>query len=483
MIRLKFLPLILSFFAPVVYADGGSGLSCQNLIGACPSGQTGSIVYSWYGSGRGQVEGYVFDSCQNIQKAVSAGVTTSLNVRANTCVDNSPPPPPVVTPPVTPPVVTPPAEQPPVTQPPVVEPPVVTPPATVIPPTVPQVNVPANYDSLCNEGYTGKIRHVFSIYYTMETYNTVMSDGTPTTAQASTPHVSESIINECKIISTTTTKTEQGVQEQTCDSYNGAAPGTYYGTVYKYVTYTSTYSEITKSTSTSFVVNTNDVRECIPQFTDTSMERRVRSCPAGQIGEIQEYIYKAVNTRGETVYPYGTDWLLTSNSCANTQTDTALSDDTAAPPSGLLSNVSITSSDLRASDRFSKYLTELSGSGWNSSQKQKLIIEVDDLHTGSFSAAKLGSAISKFQKVVGFENAEVEIKLPRTIDKFVGASGITQQAVQNKSISMKSVKFDGHDAEVTYWEIGNGSLSTPQEKTAKVNIIPKGMGLKNISNE
>lgn len=468
-------PLSLLILITQAHADGGSGsnssATCSGSV-VCPTGQAGSISFKYrlqyYDRGRcpsitNEVKKRLQQNQSNkdimyyIGKATGYHGSQNITINRN-CVNAAPAPAPAPVP--------------------------VPPPLTVIPPTVPKVSVPANYDSLCNEGYTGKIRHVFSIYYTMETYNTVMSDGTPTTAQASTPHVSESITNGCEIIKTTTTKTEQGSKVQTCDSYYGAASGTYSGLAYIIGTYTSTYDQNSKQTSTSFATNNNDdISSCKPQFTDTSMERRLRPCPAGQVGEIQEYIYKAVNTRGETVYPYGKDWLLTSNSCADTQTDTALADDTAAAPNGLLSNVSITSSDLRMNDRFSNYLGALSGSGWKSSQKQKLVIEVDDLHTGSFNAAKLGLAISKFQTVVGSENAEVEIKLPRTIDKFVGASGITQQAVQNKSISMKSVKFDGYDAEVTYWEIGNGSISKLQEKSVKINIVPKGIGLKNISGE
>lgn len=367
--------------------------------------------------------------------------------------------------------------------PPVTTPPVDVPTPTVIPPNVPQVSQPADYDVLCNEGYTGKIHHSFSIYYTTDTYSTVMSDGTPTTAQASTPHVSETINDSCTIIPTQNTDTVQKVQEQTCDSYYGSATGTYYGTVYKYATYTSTYDQNTKSTSTSFIINNNDISSCVPQFTDTSMDRRTRPCPAGQVGEIQEYIYKAINTRGEAVYPYGTNWQQTINSCADTQVDNSLANEAAATPSGLLGNISVTSSDLRLNDRFTKYLDSLTDNGWKSNEKHKLLIEVDDINTGAFNAQSLGMSISKFQKIVGVSNSEIEIKLPHSIDKYIGISGITEQAVQNKSISMKGVSFDGHDAKIMYLEIGNSSLSKPKENTATINIIPQNIKINNIGGE
>nr|WP_315438207.1 hypothetical protein [uncultured Pseudomonas sp.] len=287
----------------------------------------------------------------------------------------------------------------------------------------------------------------------------------------------------CKPVLTQTTETKSGVQEETCDSYNGASKGTYYGTVYKYGMYTTTYSADAKVTDTKFEVASVDSTACIAQITDITQETDELPCPPGQSGSIQRYRIKAQDSKGLISYPYGESWIISNNNCASVQADNNTMTGGSTTANGLLSNISTTSSDLRTSDRFSKYLNELSGSGWNSSQKQKLVIEVDDINTGSFSPAKLGSAISKFQTVVGSENSEVEIKLPRTIDQFVGLSGITQEAVQNKRITMKGVNFDGYDAEVTYLKLGDGSLSTPQEKTTKVNIIPKGMGLKNIGNE
>lgn len=358
----------------------------------------------------------------------------------------------------------------------VIEPKMIIPPIPPLTPNRPRAEK-------CPVGYTGKIQYKWEVYYTDDVYQTTYTDGTPATVTQKTPHQREVLdFNSCKLIPTQTTQERPDVQEESCDSYFGVAPGTYTGMVQKYGTYKSVYDSNSKTTTTTFVVESVDSTSCVSQFTNTGLETSTMPCPAGQTGSIELYRYKAENTLGQVIYPYGEQMIVGSNSCAGVQADTVIEQD-AIPPSGLLGNISITSSDLKDSERFSKYLGELSGSGWSSNQTHKLIIEIDDLHTGTFSASKIGSAISKFQTTVGAENSEIEIKLPRSIDQFVGVGGITREAVQNKSISMKSVSFDGYDARVTYWELGNGSISKPQEKEAKINIIPKGMSLKRISGE
>lgn len=354
---------------------------------------------------------------------------------------------------------------------------------TLIIPPIPPLTPNKPRAELCPEGHTGKIQYKWEIYYTDDTYQTTYTDGTPATVTQKTPHQREVLdFNSCKLIPTQTTQERPDVQEESCDSYFGVAPGTYTGMVQKYGTYKSVYDSALKTTTMAFVIDSIDTTSCISQFTNTGLETSTMPCPAGQTGSIELYRYKAENTLGQVIYPYGEQMIVGSNSCAGVQADTVIQQD-ATPPSGLLGNISITSSDLKDNERFSKYLSELSGNGWSSTQTHKLIIEIDDLQTGTFSASKIGSAISKFQTTVGSENSEIEIKLPRSIDQFVGMGGITREAVQNKSISMKSVSFDGYDARVTYWELGKGSISKPQEKEAKINIIPKGMSLKRISGE
>lgn len=369
---------------------------------------------------------------------------------------------------------------------PVVTPPVVTPPpATVIPPNVPQVSLPANYDALCSEGYTGSIHHIFSIYYTMETYSTVMSDGTPTTAPASTPHVSETITNSCVLIPTQDTQTKTGSQTATCDSYYGVASGTYSGIVYKTGQYLTTYSSDQKNASTIFNVTSVDATSCVSEITKITQETKLESCPSGENGSITYTRYKATNTKGATVYPYGTDWTVFSNTCISL----AVEDDTpvinsASTPVGLLGNIYLTSSNIQSTDELYNYLRGLSSQSWSNTETHKLTVKIDDLSSGEYDRTKVSNAISQFQSTVGKDNAVVTLVLPRSLDKLVGNGTITSDTASNKSMVLKDIKLVGPNAVITYVDLKSGSsIEIAKEKQATISVLGSNVDLSKISAE
>lgn len=286
----------------------------------------------------------------------------------------------------------------------------------------------------------------------------------------------------CKAVPTKITETKDGVQEETCDSYYGVAQGTYSGTVYKRGTYITTYSATAKSTDTKFQfeITNVDFESCVAQITDIIQETDKLACAAGQTGSIQRYRIKATNSQGQISYPYGKGWIISNNNCASIQTDTEVSTNTSVKPNGLLSNISVTSSSLQNGEAFSKYLNSLSASNWATNERHKLIVNIDELSNGKYSASKVGAVISKFQSVVGAGNSDIEIALPRTIDKYTGNGDITAKAVKDKTVMMKDVSFEGGDVILTYMQLGKKTIEKPQPKEIVINVIPKNLVLEGV---
>lgn len=284
----------------------------------------------------------------------------------------------------------------------------------------------------------------------------------------------------CKAVPTKITETKDGVQEETCDSYYGVAQGTYAGTAYKYGTYTTTYSAATKTTDTKFEIKTEDFAACVAQITDIIQETDELACPPGQSGNIQRYRIRAQDSTGKTSYPYGKGWIISNNNCASMQTDTEVSTNTSVTPNGLLSNISVTSSSLQNGEAFSKYLNSLSASNWATNERHKLIVNIDDLSSGKYSASKVGAVISKFQSVVGAGNSDIEIALPMTIDKYIGNGEITAKAVKEKTLMVKGVTYEEGNARLSYVQLGKKATENPKSKEILINIIPKHLGLKGV---
>ena len=288
--------------------------------------------------------------------------------------------------------------------------------------------------------------------------------------------------SNCKAIPTKTTETKDGVQEETCDSYYGVAQGTYSGTVYKHGTYTTTYSSTAKATDTKFHFESTNVdsESCVAQITDVIQETDELACPAGQTGSIQRYKIKATNSQGQISYPYGNQWVVSNNNCASIQVDNQPTVKADTAPDGLLSNISVTSSSLQNGEAFSNYLNSLSASNWATSERHKLIVNIDDLSSGNYSASKVGVIISKFQSVVGAGNSDVEIALPMTIDKYIGNGEITAKAVKDKTVIMKDVSYREGNAKLSYMQFSKKSTEKPQTKEVMINVIPEKLGLKGV---
>jgi hypothetical protein len=370
------------------------------------------------------------------------------------------PAPPVTTPPVTTPSDPGGGYVPPVTT------PVDVPPPTVIPPNVPQVNLPSNYDELCNYGYTGKKQHVFSIYYTSEMYNTVMSDGTPTQVAASTPHVQETINDMCVLVPTQVAGTNQGTTTVSCDSYYGTAVGTYIGVVTKYHSYTSTYSSGSLETNTSDSVSYVDTTACLQDPSKIfSLDSMTEACPSGQQGSVYKTRYKAVDKNGVISYPNGTTWNI-YNTCAAPDSDkgeVVLE----AKAKSLISNIGLTSSLFISNLNTQRLIDNLSMLPVNTGEHYTFNLTVDDLSYGSYNINNINRILAAYDMAVK-GNASYRVTIPKKLSKYIGNQGLKD--IDKKEI--KSAIWDGKgEVKVTYYDYKQLVNGIPKEVSFSVPLL------------
>lgn len=284
----------------------------------------------------------------------------------------------------------------------------------------------------------------------------------------------------CAAIPTQTVETKEGVEEVSCDSYYGAVQGSYTGSVYKYGEHVSIFAD--GQTTTIFNVKSIDVTSCTEEIQGLSTEYMNGDCPAGQTGLIQYYRYKAVNGKSEAVYPYGSDWVTLNNTCSAMDVDKAKDSQVQDEKASLLGNIYFTSTDIIKSDDLTSYLNTIADKGWSATDKHKLTIIIDDLSSGKYNATKISNAIAKFQSVVGVNNADVNLVLPRAMESLMGDGGVTTARTSSKLITLKSIELVGNDAVVKYLDISSGnSNSMPVEKQFKIPVLTSAVSLQGVS--
>lgn len=376
--------------------------------------------------------------------------------------------------PTTPPVTTPPVTQPDPgnggSNPPVTTPPIVVPPPTVIPPNVPQVSLPSNYDELCPYGYTGKVQHIFSIYYTSEIYNTVMSDGTPTQVAASTPHVQETVNNLCVLVPTQVAGVNQGVTTESCDSYYGTTAGTYIGVVTKHYVYTSTYNSQGLSTSRADTISYVDATACTQDPSKVfSIETKTESCPDGQDGSITKTRYKAIDNKGIVSYPNGETWTI-SSTCISADIDNGVGV-VDAKAKDLISNIGLTSSLFLDDSQTQKFIDNLASFTVDSNDHHTFNLVVDNLSSGSYSINNITRVMDAYDVAVN-GNASYTLTIPKTLSKYVGNKGLTD--INKKEI--KSAIWDGSTGiNLSYYDYNQLTNGVPKLVSVHIPLLNKSM--------
>jgi hypothetical protein len=111
-----------------------------------------------------------------------------------------------------------------------------------------------------------------------------------------------------------------------------------------------------------------------------------------------------------------------------------------------------------------------------------LTLNIDDLSNGVYNKQKVSSLINKFNYVVGENNTNIKIILPKTLNKLVGNGPITQESVSGKKIEFSNIKLVGNNAVVTYLSKNPSGrkIDMPIERTVVIPVFDSGTNTKNI---
>lgn len=291
------------------------------------------------------------------------------------------------------------------------------------------------------------------------------------------------VSRSCKAIPSQTVSVKNGMEEVNCDDYYGAAKGSYTGSVYKYGEYISFYNADSMSTSTVFNVKSVDVSSCAMQTIEFMTEEKKENCPSGS-GEIKYYRYKAINSNFEIIYPYGDYWTVLTNTCSNIDVDKDSQELNEDNDLSLLENSYYTSTELQKDNSFINHLEKLSKSAWTPNGMYKLNIKIDDLSKDKYDKSKISKSITKFDSIIGKNNYNIKIFLPRELKNFVGNGDITKESISNKLIVLKEVYFLKGNVVIKYADLSNMTASSKlKEKELLIKLFEDNVDYKNIKFE
>lgn len=286
--------------------------------------------------------------------------------------------------------------------------------------------------------------------------------------------------NTCKDVPSLTWS-ESGQQVLSCSKEKGAS---WSGDVVAYGYTEYTYNSATKATTSRFV-ETSRSENCMMVLEDLQMEFRNKACPSGSSGNIVEYNYYALSG-GTKVYPYGADgWYEYNNSCAPDAKNSGVAADVVSDeqPTGLLSNISISSSQIQKKNEFQEYLKNLVNAGFTTNENHTLYLAIDDLSTGAYDLAKISEAVKLFVKTVGNGNAQIKISLPMSAKSYIGKGKIKADAVNGRKVVIQSVRLDGANAILKYRVFDGSVLNVAVENTEKIILFNTDVSGWNISGQ
>ncbi|WP_150116868.1 hypothetical protein [Pseudomonas syringae] len=335
--------------------------------------------------------------------------------------------------------------------------------------SAPMTANPTQRRELCAEGYTGAITYHWVVYYTNDSYSAYDADGKLISYTLSTPHQQELLLsNTCALIPSQGVASVPGHESMTCNAYYNVVKGTYLGEVVKYGNYVSSYDSAKKQTNTVFKVTSIDITQCVPDPEKTySNESITAACAAGQSGIITKIRTVATAPNGSKSYPSGTDYTVSSNTCAGTSVDNTPVVLATAAKTGLIENLSLTSSMLSDSTYSTKLVDSLKSQSIKAGETHRLNIVVNDLSPGKYNAQNVTNIVKAFKIAVG-SGAEFKMTLPRSIDKYAGNGEIQG----GKGLTLTSSELNGNKLTVKYMDAGDKkTLSMPVENSADVQLF------------
>ncbi|MEN4750698.1 hypothetical protein ABEH28_13120 [Pseudomonas sp. Ps21-P2] len=335
--------------------------------------------------------------------------------------------------------------------------------------SAPMTANPTQRRELCDEGYTGQITYHWVVYYTNDSYSAYDADGKLISYTLSTPHQQELLLsNTCTLIPSQGVASVPGHETVTCDAYYNVVKGTYIGDVVKYGNYVSSYDSNKKQTNNVFNVTSIDVTQCVQDPEKSySNESITEACGIGQSGIITKTRTVATAPNGTKSYPSGTVYTISSNTCAGTSVDNSPVVVAAAAKTGLIENLSLTSSMLSDPTYSTKLVDSLKFQSIKAGETHRLNIVVNDLSPGKYNAQNVTNVVKAFRTAVG-SGAEFKITLPRSIDKYAGNGEIQS----GKGLNLTSSELNGSKLTVKYMDSADKkTLSMPVEKSADIQLF------------
>lgn len=318
---------------------------------------------------------------------------------------------------------------------------------------------PTQRTELCPTGNIGKKQYKWEIYYVDEPKTVIDADGQTISYIVTTPYQREVLnLNTCKPIPTQTVQVKDRTDTQTCDSYYNTS-GTYQGTITKVYRDTTTYSSDTQSSNTLSALVSQDITSCkLNQNLTYSFEQDVKPCPVGQSGTMSGTRIVATDTSGKKTYPQGMDFNYTNNNCA--APSVAEPPKTIAPPVPLsvIANSTIVSSKLTSNTEVNN-IVETIDKFKSGTEKTKFNLIIDNLSTGKYNKDNVSKVIKAYSSKAG-NNAEYNITLPTSIDKFIGNGNLKD--AKDKML-IKAELNSSNAIELTYSDSsGKSKLQAPE---------------------
>lgn len=239
--------------------------------------------------------------------------------------------------------------------------------------------------------------------------------------------------------------------EVSCDSYYGAAKGSYTGTVMK-----SGNNVTNAAGETTFNLISTDTTSCVKAFSDEKEIITEEACPAGQTGTRIMSVVTAENGSG-IVYPNGSTPIEKSNTCVTPLDSGSVnnpeSETQASVKSAVLSNMSFTVSQLSSDSDSNLLVSQMNkfDSSKSDGSAHNFNIVANSLTSKSVNAANVTKVIKAYKAASGDSNVNVKVGgLSQSLYDYVGQGGLTAQKISSEKLVMLGAKEDSGVVTVSY---------------------------------
>ena len=203
---------------------------------------------------------------------------------------------------------------------------------------------------------------------------------------------------------------------------------------------------VTYGLSGSKFIETDRINNCVAELDQFEKVTQVRDCPEGQVGQINEFMMKAVDTKGNESFPYGKTWVQESNTCTNPVSADDSESTGADSAKGLLSNQTLKASDNVNLDKLLNYLNVVQDVSPSSDYKLNIVLDTFD----NINLEKIQAVATKWKQVSG--GKVVLGDAPRFAKSYIGYDAITKDNVNEFVIT--AAYYSNGNITVTAKQVG-----------------------------